>query len=299
MVGVLLLLSLLWALDGLGPDLLPGLRHAPIPAMERQAITYALMGILAALYGGTQRARLPARRTAVSWAGIGLLLFAAPALMAAFSQGWVSQLEKVAIFSLVPVFAVVLEPHIGNSPQRSNGGLIASLAAVAGALCIFPLDLPGTPGAAVAVLAVVLAAAFAASGNCAAVHLADSNSSGTMAFCAACACGTAALVFAVASLCTEHQQRPLLPNATQLAWLVIIDLPALMLLFWLLRKMSAVRMTTRFILAPLLTILAGIALEQPAITTRMILGVALMAAGVVWLIFAPDEVNDRGAIFAD
>jgi drug/metabolite transporter (DMT)-like permease len=65
--------------------------------------------------------------------------------------------------------------------------------------------------------------------------------------------------------------------------------PALMLLFWLLGRMSAVRMTTRYLLAPLITVLAGIALEQPAITTRMILGTGLMGAGVVWLLVAPDE----------
>jgi drug/metabolite transporter (DMT)-like permease len=295
-VSALFLLSLLWALDGLGPDLLPALRHAPMPAMERQAITYALMAMLAAAYARKQRARFPDSRSAFAWAGLGLLLFAVPAVLAAAAQGWVSQLERVAIFSLTPVFAVVFEPHLGNAPQRSNGALIAALAAVAGALCIFPLNMPGTPSAFTAALAVVLAAACAAIGNCLAVRLASSNFEGSFAFGATLASGSAAIAFGITSVSIEHAGLLLPRGATQIAWLVCIDAPALLLLFWLLRKMSAVRMTTRFVLAPLLTVIAGIAIEQPAITTRMFLGIGLMAAGAMWLLFAPDEDNERGTL---
>jgi drug/metabolite transporter (DMT)-like permease len=286
---VLFLLSLLWALDGLGPDLLPALRHSPMPTMERQAITFALLAVLSAAFAGKRQARWPGGRSAFAWAGIGLLLFAAPVVLATAAQGWVSQLERVAIFSLVPVIAVVLEPHLGDSQHRRNGALLAALVAVAGALCIFPLDVPGTPGAAVAVLAVVVASACAAIGNCLAVCLAESNSDGSLALCAALAAGSAAVAFAATSACTERAQWQLLQNLTQIVWLVTVDVPALMLLVWLLRQMSAARMTTRFIFAPLLTVLAGIALEQPAITTRMILGIALMAAGAGWILLAPDD----------
>jgi drug/metabolite transporter (DMT)-like permease len=90
-----------------------------------------------------------------------------------------------------------------------------------------------------------------------------------------------------------------LRNATQLVWLAVIDVPALMLLFWLLGQMSAVRMTTRFILAPLLTVLTGIAIEQPAITTRMILGILLMTAGAGWILLAPEEDAQRDKIWID
>ena len=75
----------------------------------------------------------------------------------------------------------------------------------------------------------------------------------------------------------------------QLVWIALIDLPALLLIFWLLRCMSAARMTTRYILAPLLIVIAGIALEQPAITTRMVVGTILMAVGAIGLLLAPDD----------
>jgi len=286
-VAALFVLSLLWALDGLGPDLLPGLRPSPVPAMERQAITFGLYALLAAAYAVKRRVTLPDSRSVAAWAGIGLLLFAAPVLLSAVAQSGVSQLERVAIFSLTPVIAVVLEPHLGNGQQRGAGALIAALSAVAGALCIFPLDLPGTPAAAAAVLAIVIAAACAAVGNCVAVRIAREGEV-SLALSAAWASGAAAIAFAVASAVTEHAKWRL-PSGTQFAWLTIIDVPALILLFWILKKMSAAHMTARYILAPLLTVLAGIALEQPPITTRMILGTGLMGAGAIWLLFAPAE----------
>ena len=292
-LAALFLLSLLWALDGLGPDLLPGLRQSKMPAMERQSITYALFAVVAAAYARKRQARLLGTRSAVAWLGIGLLLFVIPATFAAAAQGWVSQLERVAIFSLTPVFAVVLEPHLGNMPQPGTSSLVAAMVAVAGALCIFPLDLPGTPGAAIAVLAIVLAAACAATGNCLAVRIASSSVDGSLVIGAALASGSAAVEFALASVITEHAQWQFVPKAAQLAWLAFIDVPALMLLFWLLPRMAAARMTVRFILAPLLAILTGIALEQPAITTRMILGIVLISAGVLWLLLTPGEDIDR------
>ena len=289
LVAALFLLCLLWALDGLGPDLFPVLRYSQLPAMERQAITYTLLAAVAASYSVAKRAKRPAVRTALAWVGIGLLLFAAPALLVAAAQGWVSQLERVAIFSLAPVFAVVLEPHLGNSDLRSSSALFAALVAVAGALCIFPLNVPGSPGAVTALVAVVAAVACAATGNCLAVRLASSQSNPSLASCAAIAGGSSAFAFAAAGACTEHAQWHISQSVTQLVWIAVIDLPALLLIFWLLRCMSGARMTTRYILAPLLIVLVGIALEQSAITTRMVVGTILMAAGAMGLLLAPDD----------
>ena len=295
-VAALLLLCLLWALDGLGPDLFPVLRDSQLPAMERQAITYSLLAAVAASYAVTQRAKWPGGRTALAWVGIGLLLFATPVLLVAAAQGWVSQLERVAIFSLTPVFAVVLEPHLGNAEHRGSSALLAALAAVAGTLCIFPLNVPSSPSAVTAVIAIVAAAACAATGNCLAVRLASSQSNPSLASSAAFACGSAALAFAVAGACTEHAQWHVSQSVTQLVWIALIDLPALLLIFWLLRCMSAVRMTTRYILVPLLIVLAGIALEQPAVTTRMVLGTILMAVGAMGLLLAQDDDPHRNHI---
>jgi hypothetical protein len=57
--------------------------------------------------------------------------------------------------------------------------------------------------------------------------------------------------------------------STQLLGLLLIDLPALFLLFWLMRRLGASRMTARFLLAPLFTILAGMALEPASARARL------------------------------
>ena len=102
-------------------------------------------------------------------------------------------------------------------------------------------------------------------------------------------CAASAITFAAASAFYERTRWQFPPGATQLVWLVLFDLPPLILLFWLLSRISATRMTARFILAPLFTVLAGIALEQPQITTRMIIGVALLAVGATWLLLANES----------
>jgi drug/metabolite transporter (DMT)-like permease len=291
-VSALFLLCFLWALDGLGPDLFPALRQVPMPAFERQAITCALLAVAAAAFAVRRRARWPDIRNAVVWAAVGLLMFVVPAIVAFAAQGWVPQLERVAIFSLTPVFAAVLEPHLGYAQQRNDRALLAALVAVAGAFCIFPLSVQGTPIAALAVLGVVAAVVCVAAGNCLAIQLACSQPDVSMATFAALASSASAAAFAVAGICTERAPWRLPLNGAQFIWLVAIDLPALVLLFWLFRRMSATQMTTRFLLAPWLIVLAGIALEQPAVTVRMILGVVLMAMGAGWLLLAP--IPDAG-----
>jgi len=288
-VAALVLLSFFWALDGLAPDLFPILRHGSLPGMERQAITFAFLAAGAIVFAIARRNKRPTRRHAIAWAATGVLMLALPVLLTFAAQAWVSQLDRVAIFSLTPVMAAVLEPHIGNATHRSNGALLAGLIAVAGVLAIFPLSVPGTPAATLAVLAVVTAAACAAIGNCIAVRLATSYAEFSVAVCAAWMCSAAAIAFAVASACVERNHWQFPPSAIQILWLVLVDVPPLLLLFWLLSRMSASRMTARFVLAPLLTVAAGIALEQPQITARVAIGVALLATGAAWLLAANEK----------
>jgi drug/metabolite transporter (DMT)-like permease len=54
--------------------------------------------------------------------------------------------------------------------------------------------------------------------------------------------------------------------------------PGLLLLFWLMRRISAARMTTRFVLAALLTALFGVILFRPEVSLRAVLGFVLIAA---------------------
>jgi drug/metabolite transporter (DMT)-like permease len=79
---------------------------------------------------------------------------------------------------------------------------------------------------------------------------------------------------------------------SQLLGLFVIELPALFLLFWLMRRLAASRMTARFFLAPLFATLAGMALKPTSPPLRAWLGLALLAGGAGWLVFAPEEETE-------
>jgi len=74
------------------------------------------------------------------------------------------------------------------------------------------------------------------------------------------AAASASVGLLAASAIVEHQQwQSIRPDLLSAAWLAAVEVPALWLLFWLMRHMSATRMTTRFLLAPLI---AGIAIRH-------------------------------------
>ena len=76
------------------------------------------------------------------------------------------------------------------------------------------------------------------------------------------------------------------------AW-VIPDLFALAVLFWLMRRMSAVQMTTRFLIAPLMANLISLALIRPHVEIQSWIGLALIAAGAGWIVLEPSSSDKR------
>ncbi len=269
-------------------DLVPNLIPNTQPRIALHTLPFALLAAVAALFSLARKAPWP--RGSLLWASvaIGLGLFTVPGILVALSQGWVSAPTRVALFSLVPVFAVIFEPHIGLGVEI-NGGLPAALAAVAGALFVYPLQVPHSIQSSLAVCAVVLAAACIAAANCYAVRVAAGLPAKSIAPLAALAAATAAVGFLAAGLLSKQAALTWKPSAPELAWSVAVELPSLLLLFWLLPRISAVRMTTRFVLAPLIAILIELALLRPTLELRNWLGLLLVAAASSWLLLAPRE----------
>jgi drug/metabolite transporter (DMT)-like permease len=243
----------LWAADSLRGDLFPAFRVESLSSAQREAVLYSVFAAVAACRAVARRVEFPRGRTAWACAGVGPGFFVVPSALGAFVQDLVSALDRVAIFSLTPVFAAVLEPYLqGSGPRRGRAALAGALSAVAGVLGLFPLQTPGSLRAGAALCALV----------------------------------------AAASSFTPHtvwRWNALLP---QLLWSLSIDLPAMFLLFWLLRRLAASRMTARFLLAPLFAIVAGIVLQPTFPPLRGWLGLALLAGGSGWLVFAPAERSD-------
>lgn len=283
----LLLLAVLWALSSLSPDLLPQSTGEILGPMQRQAALFSVFTVLAASIGLARRLNFPRGRQALACAGIGLGLFVVPSILVSFAQGTISALDRVAVFSLTPVFAVVLEPYFEERPAgRGKAALAGAMSAVAGILLVFPLDIPGSYQAAAALCALVAAALAIAAANCFAVRLAHTFAEASTLPMAALA---GAVCFVLASVVAPHSGWRWSRLPLQLLPTFLLDLPALFLLFWLMRRLAASRMTARFLLAPLFTILLGLAVEPALPPLRAWLGMALLAGGAGWLLFAPPD----------
>ena len=147
-VAALLLLCLLWSLGSLRIDLLPALDNQALPPTEKQALPFAWLAISASLFALAKRKKWPQGSRIIASILIGVGLFVVPSFLVSISSSGISELTRVALFSLVPVFTAVLEPHIsdpyisGTKSQQPRGALIAALLAVGGTLCIFPADIP-------------------------------------------------------------------------------------------------------------------------------------------------------------
>lgn len=302
----LLLLSGLWAISSLSSDLLPHSSDVLLPPTLRQAALFSAFAALAASIAVARGLDFPRGRLAWACASVGLGLFVLPSVLVSLAQDAVSTLDRVAVFSLTPVFAVVLQPYLqGDLPGRGKAALAGSICAVAGILFLFPLDVPASFRAGAALCALVAAALGIAVTNCFAVRLARSFADGSTLPMAAQAGAASAVCFAVASAITPHTawRWSLLPP--ELLEPFAIDLPALFLLFWLMRYLAASRMTARFLIAPLFTIVVGAALQPASPPERAWLGMALVAGGAGWLAFAPaeqsegSELDPLNALFAD
>lgn len=302
----LLLLSALWALGSLRSDLFPEFGAHPLTPDQADAVLFCAFAVVAAFIAVARHAEFPRGSRAWANAGIGLGLFVVPAALVAWAQGELSALDRVAIFSLTPVFAVVLEPHLqGNDPKPGKAALGATLAAVSGVLCLFPLQIPGSLRAGLALLALLTASFCIAAANCVAVRLALHTADRSILPLAAQAAGAAGICFVASALFAPHGNWQWSELAPQFLGLLIFDLPALFLLFWMMRRLAASRMTARFLLAPLITIVAGMALQAPLLSARAWFGIALLAGGAGWLAFSPAERSDleglnlRSALTAD
>ena len=288
----LLALSLLWACADLRPDLLPDLAETA-PYLERQVLPLALLSIAAAAIALARSAEWRPSLWPSIWIGLGL--FTVPAVIVSVAGNWIGGLTRTALFTLAPVFALVFEPYLASpSAPQKRSGLLASLAAFAGSLLVFPVATPNSLPSAAAFVAVVAAAASIAAANCHGALKTASlgrDATGQLAAMASMAGAAGAVTLTAASALLEHPIWRWSSLAPELLWCMAIELPALLLLFWLMPRISAPRMTTRYVWAPLLALLAGVVLEHASrgVRPRTWLGLALMAAGAGQMLLAPRE----------
>ncbi|HWA94322.1 MAG TPA: hypothetical protein VG844_06940 [Terracidiphilus sp.] len=289
--AVLLTLSLLWALDSLRNDLWPGPFRAAnrLPFFEHEYLRWTVLASAVVLLALVRRSKWPARRVLFHATLTGLGIFVVPVLLIHACGGIVPDLTRVALFSLTPLLALVFEPFLGAAGlSNAKGGMAAALVLVAGAFFLFPFNLPNSMTLALANGLLLIAITVIAAANCWAVRIAHTPSApSTLAWAAICAIATA-FSFGVISLISQPSVAPTIQLWPAALWVLLIDLPALLAFFWLLPRLTAARMTLRFALAPLFAALLSVIFFAPSVSLSAAAGLALMATGTGWMLFAPD-----------
>jgi drug/metabolite transporter (DMT)-like permease len=254
----------------------------------------ALLALVACVVALTRRAPWPRARQIWEPILIGLGLFVAPAVSSNLSKDSIPDLTRVAIFSLTPVFAVAFEPHLGRlTESQSKKGLLAALGCVLGTLGVFPLEIPRTLEGAASFSVLILGVVCVAAANCWAVRFVSDLPGKAGASVAALAGISAATGLAIGSALSERGVWNRTAVGQEFGWSVVVAMPALLLLFWLMRRMSAVRMTTRFVVTPLIVNVVGLILLRPSVNLRAGLGLALIAIGAGWLLAAVEDESDE------
>lgn len=287
-IGGLLLLSLFWALGWVRADLFPGATAsgAKLNALQSQAALLGAFAVLAAIAAAIGRKRGAKGKIAGKAVLVGIGLFVVPAVLTVTFAQWIDDTTRVALFSLTPLFAAVFEPHIGTRHEEVNRSAFPSaMLAIAGTFLVFPFELPHSYAATGALAGVVAASAAVAVANCAAVDIVQRRSvcpltTGTVA------AGSASILLAVASSILGGNKAS---SAALGSW-AVLDVLALALLFWLMGRLSAVQMTTRFLLAPLIANLISLALLRPHVEIQAWIGLVLIAGGSVWMLFARTDI---------
>ncbi len=309
-IAGLLSLSFLMALGPLRRDLLPDLSHGNLlPADTIESAVLTLVTVVAAVLAGFRHCRWPRGAALLKCGLIGLGLFVSPALARALPEP-VPALTSVALLALVTVFAAVLEPYLGGAETLpSEHALPSAIACVAGVFLIFPVEAPRTFLATAGWIATVAVAACIAGVNCVGVALlrgsADEETPRlAVAPALAVAAGTGAMAMALLAIFRgDAFQRSLQWSdiGWALFWPVFIDLPAIFLLFWLMRKMVATQMALRFVMGPLMAVIVEALALQQQLTAQTWAGLVIASAGLWWMLrsSAPSADLRDGALFTD
>ena len=291
-LAAFLTLCLLGSLGPLRSELGPAVTPSAAPPWLLPAWPFALAAIAAAVFALLRHHLWLSVRDLRRASLIGMGIFALPAFTLHCVQVWIDPFAQVTLLALAPVFTVVLQPHIAPNSALPRHALAAGLAAAAGLMLVFPFQLPGTFAAFAAWLAGAFAVVVVAASYCCANHIASQLSRSCMAPLAATASGASAAAFLLAGIVEQALGLHVAASGAGLVWPVLVDVPSILLLFWLLPRISAARIASHFILSPLISSLAGILLIRPTLSVRDAAGLTLAAAGSAWLLAGPASRPD-------
>lgn len=267
-----------WLVAEWQPETLPGL----LPVALRS-------GLLAILFWVLDRRRhssspwVPAGTLASLFAWF-VLMAALPTVMIVHAGEHLSPLTETLVFALTPVLVVffVAQRAAGFGVQESPLRLLApALAGLAGAALLLPFHLPSSGAGQAWLLALLVTAAASA---WAAVQL-HRQLAGVPVLRAA-AIFSASIVLLAAPL--SFGQTPHAASALKIEVLhaLLFDGPVTLLTIWLLRELSLIAFSSRYLLGIAVTIVEGYLLLRPETSWTTGLGLLLLLSSGAWLLVA-------------
>ncbi|WP_348268660.1 hypothetical protein P8936_05405 [Edaphobacter paludis] len=258
--------------------------------IAQQGCFYGVVGLAAGMLSYRQLwGRLKRREwLCLQLAGLSVLLLGLPTVLSEWVRDGMSDISRAALFALVP-FVVVVVAAARELEPGVRRFFVPALIGFGGALLLLPFNFPmSVRGQAMfgVLLLVIVLVGFASEwiyrllrgfGMMEALAVICLSNAVFLA-----ACHFAGLPFAeswsgASALISIHS---------------LYSLLELLLLVWLLREMTPVRLAARYLVVPLFTVLEGLVFLRPAPTVRMGAGLVLLVFGVGYILFSRGGDSD-------
>ena len=268
-----------WLLREWQPETMPGLFSVAL----RSGLLAILFWVLDRRRHSSNRQRLSAGALASLFAWF-VFMAALPTVAVAHAGEHLSPFTETLVFALTPVLVVffVSQRATGFGVQESPFRLLApALAGVAGAALLLPFNLPSSGVGRAWLLALLVIAAASA---WAAIRL-HRRLAGVPVLRAA-ALLSASIFLLSAPLSFGQAARMSSALKIELLHSLLFDGPVTLLTVWLLRQLSAVAFSSRYLLSIFVTIVEGYLLLRPETSWTTGLGLLLLLSSGAWLLVA-------------
>jgi drug/metabolite transporter (DMT)-like permease len=256
------------------------------------SLHFGLIGLLGLAVSARRRGlRHLSLRKVASLGVAGMCLFALPPAALEIAAGKVPEYTSVAMFCAVPLMTMLASSALGDGgASRLHGLTMPSMMGLAGALLLFPVESMGSLRRWL-FLALVLGCCVVVAVVSVWMHQLMQHI-GVAAGAAVIGIGSAAALGAYgASVGWPRLDWNMI--AGELLRCAVFDLPVICLIVWLAREIAPARLSARFLLVPLVTVVEGYALERGPVTARALVAVALLCAGGAMLLLKdePEELQ--------
>jgi drug/metabolite transporter (DMT)-like permease len=265
-----------------------------LPSLQRQGLLYLIIGVGALLICGRKLSSRIKNRPWARVAAASLAFFAAPAIAIQLASGYVSEINRSALFAMVPiVVAVALSAIEAGEPAERNArrSLAPAIAGLGGLLLLLPLSLTNSARSDLMIALISAAVIIVGIAGIQLYRLLQHFESSDAAAIVCLSNATILLVYAEATGSALWSRSDLLSLISPSS---LINITEVLLLLWLLRNLPPIQFAARYLLIPLLTVLEAYALVRPPLTLRIGAGTILLAAGTAMLLLqhaAEDETS--------